>query len=277
MPITIEEAMIAVTAVKAGYEIYEGRGAAGGITSAIRRKLKAGHTTLAVLGAAGTGKSTFGRLLAGKTGNLSHYVSSREAEEYTFVEGAYGLLIVGPGQDRYWKTVWPHICDRMKSGKKHILINVVSYGYHAMEGKPFREHPAFQQGDNPSDFVKKYTALQRDVELDALKEIEPHLLTVKGDLHLITLITKQDMWWGQQSDVIRHYTEGDYHLILERIKAHHGGKNFHHDFHALSLVRLNFRSPDNVLLAKTAEGYDEAIFQVYMKQGLEAVNAKCNK
>jgi len=33
---------------------------------------------------------------------------------------------------------------------------------------------------------------------------------------VITVVTKADLWWGKQSEILRYYSEGDYAALLQQ-------------------------------------------------------------
>jgi hypothetical protein len=58
------------------------------------------------------------------------------------------------------------------------------------------------------EFLREYAAVCRNRELDVLRRIEPHLsIADQRKTIVITLVTKQDLWWNNRLEVNKHYVE----------------------------------------------------------------------
>lgn len=74
---------------------------------------------------------------------------------------------------------------------------------------------------------------------------------------MLTLVTKQDLWWGEQATVENHYRDGDYANVLGQIVADLGPRNFRYEFVLGSLVIANFTTNRGEPLATTTAGYEQ--------------------
>ena len=77
-----------------------------------------------------------------------------------------------------------------------------------------------------------------------------------GKFWLLTLVTKQDLWWEDRAEAESFYTTGDYAAEIEKIKNHHGGRLFRHELALTSLVISNFETGKGELLKPNTAGYD---------------------
>lgn len=225
--------------------------------------LKNGETQIAVLGAGGTGKSTFGKLITAENPLLldSKYQPNIEQEQVKFPGGVSALLLVAPGQKRYVKEVWPKIFQRIESKRSLGIVNIVAYGYHSSDLNSFEDFGVYQTGMSNEDFLKIYLVDRRREEMERLLSLQQGLEKVKRDVWMITIVAKQDIWWNDKKDVTEYYlnsSDGSYNSVLEEISRDFSEKGFtfSHHFIGASQVMSNLMAPDGTVLAPTAAGYD---------------------
>jgi hypothetical protein len=253
------EAINTASTVVSSYELSK---KAVPLFSSIVRRIKNGKLNIVIAGAGGTGKSTLGKILAGDFGLeniLQPYQVSNRTEEFQLDSKIPSSILVLPGQSRSWNEELRKIAN----SQVDLIINVVSYGYHSFARSgyvSYQNHPTYQSGMTIEQFVNTYTAKQRLTELDLLKKIAHYLsLAHKKKVVLITLVTKQDLWWNNRYQVRDYYQQGDYNLNIQDIEAQLGRNNFIHEYISLSLVTENFRSGDGEILVPVAEGYEQKI------------------
>ena len=224
--------------------------------------LKNGDLKIVVFGAGGAGKSTLGKLLAGEfeiSGSLQTYQESISIEQYKLDSNALGLVVVAPGQERRQDT-WGDLLRFLADGKIKLIIHVVSWGHHSFGGLSYTQHRLYKSGMTPDDFIEEYTKDCRHRELDVLRKIEPHLsIADQKKTIMITLITKQDLWWNKRLQVKEHYTNGNYERIIQDIRNQKGSSNFVHEYLSASLIMENLISGTNELLVPTTQGYDQRL------------------
>jgi hypothetical protein len=76
---------------------------------------------------------------------------------------------------------------------------------------------------------------------------------------MLTLVTKQDLWWDRRAEVKDHYEQGDYSSVIERIRKERGTQGFDHDYLSASLEIVNFATKADGNLATTVAGYDQRL------------------
>jgi hypothetical protein len=238
--------------------------------------LKNGELKIAIFGAGGTGKSTLGKLLSGEfelSGLLQTYQESISIEQYKLESNKIGSVIVAPGQKRREDT-WDDLLRTLVGGKIKLIIHVVSWGYHSFGEFSYTQHRLYQSGMTLEEFLREYAAVCRNRELDVLRRIEPHLsIADQRKTIVITLVTKQDLWWNNRLEVNKHYVEGTYEQLIQNIRNKRGANNFIHEYRSTSLVMENFLSGDNELLIPTTQGYDQRLKVANFRYFLNAIKS----
>lgn len=238
--------------------------------------LKNGELKIAIFGAGGTGKSTLGKLLSGEfelSGLLQTYQESISIEQYKLESNKIGSVRVAPGQKRREDT-WDDLLRTLVGGKIKLIIHVVSWGYHSFGEFSYTQHRLYQSGMTLEEFLREYAAVCRNRELDVLRRIEPHLsIADQRKTIVITLVTKQDLWWNNRLEVNKHYVEGTYEQLIQNIRNQRGANNFIHEYRSTSLVMENFLSGDNELLIPTTQGYDQRLKVANFRYFLNAIKS----
>ncbi len=251
-------------AISLGVAAYENRERVRPLLRRIRYRLKHGHLRVIIYGPGGVGKSTLGTFLAGRfvPGRSSvEYQTSLDREEYRVKGDIVCTVIAAPGQERLREDQWPGLHRMLASGRAGAVINVVSWGYESIgelsyrETAPFRADPAQSQ----EQFLAAYLAERRRKELEAIADLAHHIKMAEKKIWMITLVTKQDLWWDRRTEVRDYYERGEYQEQIEGIANARGSQNFRHEYVSASLVISNFRTGQGELLAPTVGGYDEII------------------
>jgi energy-coupling factor transporter ATP-binding protein EcfA2 len=240
----------------------------------LRYWLTHGRLQVAIFGPGGTGKSTLGEFLAGNldlASSSGKYKQSINVERYALKGDLVCKLIVPPGQHRRALTTWPDLYRSLANGKSGGVINVVSWGHHSFAESSLEETKYFEAGMTKSDFLNKYLEATRQRELEIIRDLTPRLLDAKQRIWMITLVTKQDLWWNERSKVEDFYTKGQYNEFIERILHERGAQNFSHEYLSTSLVINNLVTGAGELLAPTTEGYDQNIQYAHLEKLLETV------
>jgi hypothetical protein len=162
-----------------------------------------------LVGASGTGKSSFRDHIFGETTEISRF------ERTTVVMPRLGKLrntlinvIDTPGQDyaRAQRERRAAILRAQRSPKLGI-INVVSFGYH--EGVTDITDAVDERGNVRPEYLQH----RREEELRQLPEWTEILCGEGGSAKwIITLVTKSDLWWTPEAEqkVMLYYSAGDY-------------------------------------------------------------------
>jgi hypothetical protein len=262
----------AVEAVSTGVSVYELSVKLQPWLKRVLNLLKNGELTIAIFGAGGTGKTTVGRFLSGESNTDNLFIPYRESvaiEEYQLKSDVIGSVVVAPGQKRREDT-WDDLLRNISAGKIQLIINVVSWGYHSFSDFSYQQHPLFKAGMSSEEFVNVYAQDYRQRELDALRILVPHIsISERPKTILITLVTKQDLWWSHRNQVENYYKNGEYETIIQEIRSRQGSANFTHEYQSASLVLENFVSGANELLVPTTAGYDQKLqfanFSAFLK------------
>lgn len=182
-----------------------------------------------------------------------------------------GSVIVVPGQERREDT-WDDLLRSLVSGKVKLIIHVVSWGYHSFGEFGYTQHRLYQRGMTTERFVEEYAGDRRNRELGVLRKIEPHLsIADQKKTIMITLVTKQDLWWNDRLAVKEHYTNGDYERQIQEIRNRRESSNFVHEYLSASLVMKNLISWANELLIPTTQGYDQRLRVTNFRNFLNAI------
>lgn len=97
---------------------------------------------------------------------------------------------------------------------------------------------------------------------------------------MLTLVSKQDLWWPQRQEVEKHYREGPYRTELQKLVELVNARQFRHETAFASLVINNFTSgidehhPER--LCPNAEGYDHPLQIQSLRHLFEVVDALKN-
>lgn len=260
-------------------EVYEKRATIKEIFLRTAATILGGKRRVAVFGCGGTGKTTLGNFISGKLDTdkaLGAYEETLFIEKFTAKGETPALIAVVPGQEARRPTSWDQLYAELAAGKSFRVINVVAWGYHA-SGLERARHRVHQAGQTEEEFRAAYFADNRAEELKALRELEPHLKATPGKVRIITLVTKQDLWWKNRQDVEDHYKNGEYSKILNEIERHKGKVNFSHEYASCALVEQNLRMTDGFELALTTQGYDDALRVSNLERAASTINQVIEK
>jgi hypothetical protein len=228
-------------------------------------------------GAGGTGKSTLGRKLAGEPGVGGSYLVSPVPENSKLEHVPFGKVTVFPGQPRRRDVYIAEINERLGANIR-LLIHVVANGYHSLDTDTFTIHKSYTAGDDAERFMQKHKRTSLDEEIKVLEEITPLIIGSPRDsmIQLITLVSKQDLWWHERHEARSHYTnpDGDYaKLVAKMLLAR--GQHFEHTCLSASFEQLNLMTNTGELLAATAAGYDDRIQDANVQEFVRHFHAVC--
>lgn len=218
-------------------------------------RLTRGHKRIIVIGAAGAGKSSLGRLLSGEGLGDGAYRESTEVENYAFGGATSCTVLVPPGQERLRDATWSGLEGFIRSGS-NVVVHVVDWGLDEIAPLSFSQLKQYQEGMQPSAVLEAFAANRREQEIatvDWLLEVKP-----KDDrLRLVTVATKQDLWWRWRDRVRDHYESGPYAAAIASLEQRLGQGNLHHSLWSVAQISKNLRDGDGEVLLPTTEGYDE--------------------
>lgn len=232
-------------------------------------RITKGHVRIVVIGAAGAGKSSLGRLLSGDD-VAPEYRESTQVETYRLDGTTSCSVFVPPGQDSLRAATWNDLVRYVTSGKAAIVIHVVSWGINAIEPLPYRSLAGVEDSMSPEQAADAFASRQRDRELATLREYTAHLGLAPRKLSLLTVVTKQDLWWDRREDVRRHY-EGEYAQVVDELRRRIGEQNLAYKLWSASLISKNLRDGEGQVIVPTARGYDEPLQVANAKRLVELV------
>jgi hypothetical protein len=217
--------------------------------------------------------------LAGKASAnnvLNPYQESLTIDRLKLDGDTPGSVIIVPGQElRQHK--WDEIFSEIIDGQITLIINVVSYGYHSFEGIGYQAHQFYQPGMTERQFTAIYIQDRQIREVEALRAMESHIKVSKSKkVLMLTLVTKQDLWWPSREQVKDHYQNGEYNQVISNIQLKKGLDGFQHEYVSTSLAIENFVFGNNELLWPNAEGYDERLKISNTYKMFSVINALCN-
>lgn len=211
-------------------------------------------------------------LLTGPTG----YEESITLEEHEWDNVQKYLLLVPPGQEHRRSHHWNTLLLEIQKGQALGLINVVCAG-HQTFNIPYKQHKLYsykQMGINR--FVEKYIQTAKEQELEATRPILQSLQSLKGHksrIWMVTLVTKQDLWWGERERICQEYQTGEYSNLINEVKSVLGDEWFHHEYLYASLVMQNWKDSNGDVLAETTHGYDQECQSQSLRQLFMTISA----
>jgi hypothetical protein len=221
------------------------------------RRIRDQKLNIVICGAGGTGKSTLGRLLSGEFGRqdiLQPYQISFRAEKLELDSEISASVLVLPGQSEFWGEELKKIANN----RVDLLINVVSYGYHSIGQFNYQNLLGYQQGMTPKEMMVSHMEGKQLIEIELLHQLKPHLsIANKKKVLMITLVTKQDLWWPSRYEAEKYYRSGVYNGVIQEIRNQLGKINFSHEYFSSSLLTENFRDGSGELMAPVSESYDQ--------------------
>jgi len=250
------------TAASVGLTALENRKKLLPLARRMRRWLLHGRVRVAIFGAGGVGKTTLAQYLSGQLSVgrvMGTYNESIGVEHFPLQGDLVCTLIVPPGQTHRRDTTWDELYRDLSKGRSCGIINVVSYGLHAFMEPSYKDVPIYTPTMTEHEFLLAYTENRRNEELAIMERLVPHIKAASGKIWMITLVTKQDIWWPNRTSIRDYYTGGTYDGYIRDIAATRGQQNFAHEYLSASLTISNVATQAGELLWPTASGYDDNI------------------
>lgn len=218
-------------------------------------RLTRGHTRVVILGGGGVGKTTLGHLLEGDDGIDPRYRESTEVESYRLPGGTSCTVLVPPGQDRLRDATWTQL-DEYIAKNRTVVVHAVDYGLREISPLPYTALDAHDDGMGPTQTLEAFAKHQRQGDELAVVERLARL-PQPNKMRLVTVVTKQDLWWRWRHDVRQHYVSGAYNAKIDELRARIGTRRFHHTLWSTSMIMKNLVDGEGTVLLTTSDGYDE--------------------
>ena len=235
-------------------------------------------SSILIIGPGGVGKSTFARMLSGQyefpLDIPDAYEESLGLERFTLEDDPSVELVVPPGQRHRRDATWTDLERTICTGGYRGVILTSSYGYHSLGQISYRHHRLYQ-GDDAA-FLANFLHESRVDEINVLRRLIPHLRANASKCWILTLVTKQDLWWDQYATAENDYRVGEYGQLLNGLIQDIGSNNLRHEFVFSSLVISNFTTGIGELLASTVSGYDQNLQAKSLRRLWETIDALKN-
>jgi hypothetical protein len=202
--IIIKEAFMAwELAAEVGYELIkvaESKGLLNNLKDLFRKK----HRIL-LMGSSGTGKTQFIKCACDIFADAIDKIARTEfpSKSKFNIDGRLFEFIDTPGQ-KYHKARRSEAFRESLSKGISGVINIVAYGYHEYD---IDVNKVITNNKINTEYQKRHLQL----EIDLLQEWAPYL----KDEWIITVVSKADLWWNINKQVLKHYSQGPYQEALE--------------------------------------------------------------
>ena len=230
------------------------------------------HKKLSVLiiGPGGVGKTTLSHFLAHPSHKVppKKYDESFHVEKFSLPGGVFAELLTAPGQARHFGS-WEEMFDKVKTnGRTFGIINVVGYGYHSttIDMKELRD-----ANQTTQSAISRYFGDCRVREIAIAGGLVDRLKKHNKPFWMITLATKQDLWWPDRTLVDKHYRDGAYAAAIDKLQEAHHIAGFRHEYFSLALHSQNFADGGGNILLPTAEGYDDVLKYAHQEKLLQII------
>jgi len=210
-----------------------------------------GNKKIMVIGAGGAGKTSFCEFFSPQHSVRFDYDMSRKVESYNL---DIGKLDNYPGQEERLNEKWNDIFKKINQDYYCGIIYVTAYGFHNLTTsvKTYEKRQRFT-------FDKEvYLNERRSVEIELLKKLIQGLKQSRKDIWMLSLTTKQDLWFSDREEVYNFYRHegGEYKSAIDEIKDHHGNK-FSHEYAFLSVISRKFVDSEDNIIQTFSENYDD--------------------
>lgn len=211
-----------------------------------------------ILGAGGVGKSTLARILSGQFDWLLdepwRYEESFGIETYSIGGEKPVAVAVLPGQKARRESTWGQLLANLTAGEYRGVILVSANGYHDPGRASYKTHAMYH--GNKEAFTAELLEANRVDERSIIDLLMPALRNSKDRLWLLSVVTKEDLWFGGADTMAAWLPDGERGKRFAGVTAIKGAAAFRFEAASTSLVVSNFVTGEGEVLAKNLAGYD---------------------
>ena len=216
-----------------------------------------------LLGAGGVGKTTFARLLTGRPDG-SAYEESIGVDTFPLPTDGDGEeagveMIVAPGQEQRRDATWADLLAGVEAGRYRGVVLFNAFGHHSIGVPSYRLTRVYRNAGrnlSPAEFSEVFAETRRAQELDVLNRIAAGPPPAGERFWLLSVVTKEDLWFPRADEVRAFYETGPYGEAAADLGAAISSANFRHEVVYCSLKIQRLRDPAGDLLVPNAAGYD---------------------
>jgi hypothetical protein len=228
-----------------------------------------------VIGPGGVGKSTLAALLSGDfdwlTSEPWRYDESYGIEGRSLKDDPKTKIVIPPGQTARREATWGDVERQLASGAYRGVILVTANGFHTLPTESYKSHALY--AGNKEEFLTAYLRACRTDEAGVVDRVMTAARPAPGKLWVLSVVTKEDLWWPGRQQVADEFTAGAYAAAIGQLKAARGQQRFRHECLPMSLVINNLSTAENELLSRNAEGYDHKRQVSSVRKLFEMLNA----
>jgi hypothetical protein len=211
-----------------------------------------------IIGPGGVGKTTLGQFLSGQEdrASLGSYSESIGTEEFKIADDLNVQIVIPPGQAHRRRATWDQRLEEVAEGKFRGVILIHAYGHHALGDISYRNHKLYDPEKGFDAFVADYLDQSLKAEEQVLRIVCDAIKKCSAPIWMLTLVTKQDLWWDKRDIVEKYYKEGLYGRISRECLGGKSDRVFRHEVATASLVIRNLITGRDEVIKKTVAGYD---------------------
>jgi len=224
-----------------------------------------GETQIAIFGAGGVGKTRFSKLLMAEDpmALTPGYGADVTVKDDPLPGNLSARLLVAPGQRIFVDQEWPDVFKILQAARSVFVVNVVAYGYHAIDGTGFKSNPQFAELGTSDAAAQQYFTDRRQVELARFQDLAKGLENLTRPFRMLTLVAKEDLWADRRDEVQAHYGDLETSAYAQAVqdlaeKFEANGVKMYHNFLPVAQISENLVTPKGDLLVPTVAGFDGA-------------------